>query len=363
MVTITVNGKFFTADQTGGVHRVAGQLTRLLVDRAEAAGHRVRILVPREVELPLGLAESLLDVVPGRAGAGQGWEMVTLPRAAGRRLLVNFCNLAPVAHPNSVVMIHDAQTFICPEAYTTRQIIGYRMMLPLIGRRARRVFTVSEFSRDVLARYRIARPRKVDVVPNGTDHLLAVVPCPDVLARHGLRAGTYVMVLGSVQPYKNVKRVFEALRGASSHVPLVVVGGPARDVYHAIGLEPPPATVFTGAVTDRELRALYEGAAVFAYPSLTEGFGLPPVEAMHCAVPVVASRAGAIPEVCGPAARLVDPADTAGWSRALVELSTGAGAAELVGRGRDRASELTWSATGDRLWDCVRPLVEEGRRR
>lgn len=370
MSTITVNGKFLAAGLDGGVHRTAARFTGQLVRRAEAAGHRVRIVVPGPIDPTLAVGDltvgdlvgDRLQVVPSRAGRGQAWEMVALPRAAAGTLLVSFANLAPVAHANSVVMIHDAQTLMFPRHYPRRQALGYKVLLPLIGRRARRVLTVSAFSRGALDRYGVADEAKIDVVPNGTDHLLGVASRPDVLARHGLAPQGYVLALGSQLPYKNLRLLFDALRAepdAPGGLRLAVAGGPPPATYRTQGLVPPPGTVFTGPVDDGELRALYEGAAVFAYPSLTEGFGLPPVEAMHCGAPVVAARAGAIPEVCGPdAAVLLDPADTDGWRRTLHEVATGGPHRdELVARGRQRAAGLSWAAAGDRLWHCLQPLL------
>jgi glycosyltransferase involved in cell wall biosynthesis len=354
MAAIAINGKFLGAG-LNGVHRTAAQFASQLLARARADGHEVRLLAPRAVPADPDFPLLVPEVRPGRFGAGQGWEMLTLPRLARGALLVNLCNLAPVLHPRSVVMIHDAQTFLHPEDYTGRQAQGYRLLLPWIGRRARRILTVSDFSRHSLAAHGIGRLDGIDVVHNGTDHILDTAPDPGVLARHGLAPGGYVMTLGSAKGYKNIRRVFAAIRGADLP-PLVVAGGPGAEAYAARGWTPPEGTIFTGFVTDGELRSLYEGARLFAFPSLTEGFGLPPVEAMQCGAPVVAAAAGAMPEVCGAAARLVDPEDDAAWRAAMVELSRDAAAAKALREaGLARAAELSWDAAGARLWACLKP--------
>lgn len=133
--------------------------------------------------------------------------------------------------------------------------------------------------------------------------------------------------------------------------------------YRRAGWKPPARTIFTGFVSDAELRALYGSAAVFVFPSLTEGFGLPPVEAMHCATPVVAARAGAMPEVCGDAALLVDAADPRAYREALeAVLADHALATRLRSRGLRRAAELSWNAAGERLFALVRHLLENPRK-
>lgn len=355
---IVINGKFLGAG-LNGVHRTAAHYASLLIERARAAGHEVRLVAPRPTPADPDFPLLVPEVRPGRFGAGQGWEMLTLPGLARGALLVNFCNLAPLLHGHSVVMIHDAQTFLFPGDYTGRQAVAYRALLPWIARRARRVLTVSDFSRRSLVAHGVGRPDRIDVVHNGTDHILDTPADPGILGRHGLVPGGYVLTMGSAKGYKNIRRVFAAMEApAPGGLPLVVAGGPDAARYRAAGLTPPAGTVFTGFVSDGELRALYEGARLFAFPSLTEGFGLPPVEAMHCATPVVAARAGAMPEVCGAGAVLVDPEQTEAWRAAFSTLiGDDAAARAQTARGSARAAELGWQAAGDRLWDVLRKLT------
>ncbi len=358
MARIIINGKFLGAG-LNGVHRTAAHFASLLIEKGRAAGHDVVLMAPKDAapdpEFPLLRP----TVVKGRFGAGQGWEMLTLPWAARGALLVNFCNLAPLLHRRSVVMIHDAQTFLYPSDYTGRQATAYRLLSPLIGRAALRVLTVSEFSRQSLAQHGVGTTAKIDVVYNGTDHILAAAPDTEILSRHGLEAGRYALVVGSSKGYKNIHRVFDAMRApAPGNLRLVVAGGPGAESYIKKGWAPPEGTVFTGFVSDGALRALYEHAAVFAFPSLTEGFGLPPVEAMHCGTPVVAARAGAMPEVCAEGALIVDPQDTAAWRDAIATLAQDPLAAEQqTALGSARAAQFTWDAAGTRLWQVLQPLL------
>ncbi|WP_226633720.1 glycosyltransferase family 4 protein [Novosphingobium profundi] len=376
MGEIHVNAKFLGAG-LNGVHRTAAEFTQQLVRRArqpggqatsrtrgpsghEEHGHTVRLLSPPGAEALAGLTP---EVRKGAFGTGQGWEMLTLPRAARRALLVNFCNLAPLLHANSAVMIHDAQTFLYPEDYSGRQARAYRHLLPWIGRRARRVLTVSEFARQSLASFGIAPLDKIDVVHNGTDHLTREPPDNEVLERLGLSRGSYVLTMGSAKGYKNMRTVFEALQAPlAGGQRLVVAGGPGALAYHDRGWTPPAHALFTGFVSDAELRALYAGASAFLFPSLTEGFGLPPVEAMHSGTPVIAAHAGAMPEVCSDGALLVSPEDPRAWREAVdALLSSRELARHLVARGGQRAAQLSWNAAGDRLWQVLEPLIPPTR--
>ena len=351
---VTVNGKFLGAP-LGGVHRTAGLYAEALLAR-RAEGADIEVVAPRAA--PEDPAFRALDprVVPGRLGAGQGWEMLTLPRAARGRLLVSLCNLAPIAHPRSVVMIHDAQTYLHPEDYSGRQAIAYRLLLPVIARRARRVLTVSEFARRSLAEHGVAPEDRIAVVHNGGDHLLRVPAEQGTLGAHGLARGGYALALGSTKSYKNLRRLFAAFdHPALADLPLVVAGGPPAGAYAGWGA--PSGARFLGPVTDGALRALYEGAAMFLFPSRTEGFGLPPVEAMSCGCPVAAARAGAMPEVCGEGALLVDPEDTEGWRAAAQRLREPDAAMALRPAAAERAAHLTWRRAGERLWSAVEDLA------
>lgn len=360
MAGITINGKFLGAP-LNGVHRMAALYARELIRRA-GESHRVQVLAPQGAAVPPGFGDLAPKVAKGLFGAGQGWEMLTLPARARGHLLVNFCNLAPLAHANSLVMIHDAQTFLYPGDYRGRQALAYRALLPRIARRARKILTVSHFARESLIAHGIGAAAKIDVVHNGTDHILAEAEDASILRRHGLQPGGYVLTIGSTKGYKNLRRVFETM---ASPLPgrqkLVVAGGPDEVNYRRAGWKPPEGTIFTGFVSDGELRALYGSAGAFAFPSLTEGFGLPPVEAMHCNTPVVAARAGAMPEVCGDAALLVEADNPRSYREAILALLDDTELAERQRlRGRNRAATLSWDAAGSRLAELVCALAQPG---
>ncbi|MDF0601688.1 glycosyltransferase family 1 protein [Psychromarinibacter sp. C21-152] len=358
---ITINGKFMSGSVTaGGVHRAALNFSAELCRRATGQSP-CRIMAPavrdRTSVAAMGLQPELR---PGwsRAG-GQAWEMLVLPALARKDLLINFCNLAPVLHPNSVVMIHDVQTLAFPDAYPRRQVQGYRLFWPMIGRRARAVLTVSDYSRQSIAEHGIAPLDRIHVVRNGTDHILRAAPDAGVLDRLELRGRVFAMTFGTTQSYKNLKTLFAAFEDPRlAEIPLVVVGGPPRRDYDALGWRIPPNVIFTGHVGDGELRALYTAAGAFLFPSRTEGFGLPPVEAMHCGTPALVARGGALPETVGTGAELVDPLDPEAWAHAAERvLSDSAHRDALVARGAARAAELTWRQAGDALWDRVSALL------
>lgn len=360
MTPIVVNGKFLNAGLEGGVHRTALLFTRELVRHANESGVPIRVAAPAPIPDDVDLGEVDAQVVPGRVGGGQPWEMTTLPWAARDALLVSLCNLGPVLHRNAAVMIHDVQPRLFPTDYPARQRIGFRMVQDALGVTARQILTVSQFSKAMLLAHGVGTDDKIAVVPNGCDHLVAVDPDETVLDRYPLDRDGYVLALGSLQAYKNLDVLFRAMpEPIAGRYRLVVAGSPTERHYREQGWHPPDHVVFTGRVSDAELRALYQGARAVAVPSLTEGFGLPPLEAMSCGAPVVAARAGAIPEVCGDAAVLVQPRSVDAWVAGLTEVCTDESLRTARrSAAQQRVNSYSWTAAGEQLWGALEPLLD-----
>jgi glycosyltransferase involved in cell wall biosynthesis len=358
---IAFNGKFLSAAPTG-VHRVAHELIAnldaLLADDSRIADERGWTLIkPRDADRPL----SLEVIRPRTAGVltWQPWEQGELPLLTGRSLLVSLCNLAPIFHPG-VTMIHDAQVFLSPESYSAAFGAWYRFALPMIGRSARLILTVSDYSRRTLAEFGVSRPEKIEVVHNGGDHLTRVRPDISVVTRLGLRAGGYVVALANAQKHKNIGILMEAFRRPGLHeATLVLVGGAGAAEFGRAGWPPPPNVMFAGFVTDAEMRALFEQAACLAFPSTTEGFGLPPLEAMSLGCPAVIAPRGALPEVCGPAAVTAEPDDAAAWEAAMVAmLGSPEHRAHWSRLGRAQAANFTWRKSAEKLSTLIRQVAD-----
>jgi glycosyltransferase involved in cell wall biosynthesis len=347
---IYINGRFLT-QQTTGVQRFAREILRavdaLVVSEESARKHSIVLLTPPGTTSLAGFSNIECRSV-GRL-QGQAWEQLELPRYTGDGFSLNLCNTAPLAGRCTIVAIHDAGVFAVPDAYSRPFRLWYRLLHPQLGRRAVRMLTVSEFSRDELSRHLgIARDR-FTVIPNGGEHILREPADHRILSRLGL-SRRYVLAVSSHSAHKN----FAGIQAAVKHMrqqdfTLVFAGGANSRIFNA---EETPAgeSMATGRVTDAELRALYESAECFVYPSFYEGFGLPPLEAMTCGCPVVVSRAASLPEVCGEAAVYCDPNDPADIGRALdVVLEDAALQSELRRRGHERAAQFTWSRSGTAL--------------
>ena len=281
--------------------------------------------------------------------AGHAWEQLVLPARAARLrapLLLCPANLAPVASSRTVLVLHDAAALRHPRWYAKAYATWQRRLLPVLAARARRIVTVSEFSRSELVELLAVDPARISVVPGGVD--ARFTPQADAAAaRRALwLERPYVLCVASHTARKNLAALAPAARAlAAGGAELVVAGGHRPQFAAEQGLEP---LRLLGHVDDALLPGLYAGAEAFVLPSLYEGFGLPVLEAMAAGTPVVATRAGALPETCGTAAVLVD--DAGEMQEALPALLSDAARRErLREAGRERAKAFTWERTAGEI--------------
>ncbi|MDR3527569.1 MAG: glycosyltransferase family 1 protein [Rhizomicrobium sp.] len=352
---IYINGKFY-AGKHNGVHRVADRLVREIDSlAAEEWGGRkwdLRLLIPKRRRFSPEV--STARVIEQDMGHTQFWEQGILPFAASDGLLVNLANLAPLLHRRKVMLIHDAQFFLSPESYSLHFSVGYRVLTPIMARTSLSVLTISNYSREMLAVFGISAWDKTSLIFNGVDHILEYAEKTDVIARHGLKLGEYTILFGSTAIYKNIDVVLKAFsRYAPSGVSLVIIGE-GEERLRAAGHVPPPGVIFVGRVNDGELRALYQSALCLLFPSRTEGFGLPPLEAMLCSCPAIVAPAGALPEMCRDAVLYANVDDAEGWSAQILALKNNAALrAEKIERGRERALAFTWRKAGEGLMNVL----------
>ncbi|EKO41163.1 MAG: glycosyltransferase [Solidesulfovibrio magneticus str. Maddingley MBC34] len=287
--------------------------------------------------------------------------VVPFPWRLAREVDVFHCQyLAPLTPTvPCVVSIHDILHEAMPEHFPKGLSRLMRLLYPRGARRAAMVLTLSAYCRDeIVARYRLPGQRVAYAFP-GVDPAFAPVSDPAALAavraRLGLPVGPYILFLGRMEPRKNVAGLTTAYgllrKRLGDRAPSLVIAGPDDGLFAAFGQRLREAgtaegIVFCGGVAQADLPALLSGAAVFAYPSFGEGFGLPVVEAMACGAPVVAGTAPAVPEAAGGAALLVDPRDPQALAEALYRVLTEPElAAELRTKGLARARLLDWNDT------------------
>lgn len=345
MTDFTINGRFLT-QRTTGVQRFAAEVTQALARN----GLRFRLLAPP------GAPDRLGDVPVEHVGTrtGQNWEQLDLPKASNPATLISLGNTAPLrCGGKRIVVIHDAGVFDTPESYSLAFRAWYRTLHLSLPRLGAQVITVSEFSRARLAARLRLDPARIAVMPEGGEHVLREAADAGLLAKHGLEPRRYALAVGTRAAHKNLGALQEAAgllaaRGMVLAVAGAVEGGVFSGAADAAG------TTLLGRVTDGELRALYENALCLVFPSRYEGFGIPPLEAMWCGCPVLAARAGAVPEVCGDAALWFDADGPATPAAALMRLLDEPGLADsLRAAGRERAALYSWNAAARRLMELI----------
>jgi glycosyltransferase involved in cell wall biosynthesis len=314
--------------ELGGVERWARELAA-----------RLPLLRPGAYDVawpPHGMAHRL----------GHLWEQTVLPVRAARQHALILCpaNLAPVAGPPTVVVLHDVAPLRDPSWYSPAYVRAQRLLLPRIAGHAAHIVVPSVFSRDEVVALLGIPPDRITVVGGGVDERFtpAADPAP-ARAALGLD-GPYALTIASRTARKNLDALDVAAAAlAERGIALVGVGGDRPQFSASGGVA---GVRDLGPVPDAHLPGLLAGARAFVLPSRYEGFGLPCLEAMACAVPVVTTPAGALPEVCGDAALYADPDDRAGLAAALVRAATdGEERERLRTAGPARAAGRTWDAT------------------
>ena len=285
------------------------------------------------------------------------WMQTILPRTIRQSQphLCHFTNaLAPLRQPRPYILtVHDASLFVYGQYHPWARHLTIRLTLPIAVRRAAAVIAVSEHARQELLRVLQAPAGKIHVVheaaPNGLQPLVS--PTARAALRHKYHLpDEYLLYVGTLEPRKNLSRLIRALKQvrAAGHRHRLVLVGPQgwmmQNFRKEIAAEDmTDAVQFLGYVPTADLPGLYSLATLFVFPSLYEGFGLPPLEAMACGTPVVSSNRSSLAEICGDAAHLVNPEDTPQIAQALCELlEDPARRAALGQRGLARAKTFSW---------------------
>ena len=330
-----------------GVQRYARQIVRAL-DQRPGAADRYVILTPPGAE-NLNLLNIPTRTI-GRTG-GHLWEQTALAWTARHGRLLSLGGSGPVLHRRQIAVIHDAAVFRHPEHFRTGYAAFHRTLNRILAQRAR-LATVSAFSRRELASILNRSPDSIAVAPNSADHLRIVTPDPAVIESLGLTMRPYFVALGNLTPNKNLIVAIRALsRLADPAVRLVLIGDrPA--VFDRSAFPADPRLIFAGRRSDAEIAALLGGAQALVFPSLYEGFGIPPLEAMTGQPRVIASDIPATREVCADAALYFDPADDAAVAAHMSDLFSRPDVASRDA-GLRRADRYAWSRSAKVIEDLL----------
>jgi len=306
-------------------------------------------------------------------------EQIRIPLALMREQVTLFHAphyvLPPLVPCRSVVTIHDCIHLMFPQYLPNRFALAYaRTSIELAARRATRIMTVSESSKRDILRFVDVKPDKIDVIYNAFDERFGVEPREEDVVRVRERYqlhDEFVLYAGNVKPHKNLERLIEAFdlvrKRGLDRLKLVLIGDEIskyaglRRAVHQHQLH--KYVRFLGYLPEETLAVMYRLAGVFVFPSLYEGFGLPPLEAMASGTPVVTSNVSSLPEVAGDAAVLVDPyvpqAIADGIHTVLTDETL---RRSLRQKGLARAAQFSWEQSVRRVLDIYRDAAHSPAR-
>jgi len=320
-----------------------------------------------------GLALKLSRLPTSRPVVRIFWEQVVQPFALQKErvdLLHALAFVTPLLSPcPAVVTIYDLSFLLYPESFKRSKNFYLGLFTRLSARRARRIIAISESTKQDVIRLLGVSPEKVEVVYCGIDETFRPLAGDQVAAFRSKRSlpERFILFVGTIEPRKNVTRLIEAFANLHTRrltdLKLVIGGAKGwfyEDVFtrvEELGLE--GEVMFPGYIPVSELPLWYNAAELFVYPSLYEGFGLPPLEAMACGTPVVTANTSSLPEVVGEAGLTVDPLDAEGLAETIRRaLDDGALRREMKERGLQRAKGFSWTKAAQETVQVYRRAME-----
>lgn len=313
------------------------------------------VLAPGEAVIPLGVDHRSIAERPALRIA---WEQAALPieaRLKNLDLLHGPLHVAPLAGAvPTVITVHDLAFLHYPDRVPRSRRLYLTPGTRWSARRARRVIAISRSTADDVMKWLDLPAGKIEVIPLAPPAAIQPMPGParDAFRRRVGAERPYVLAVGTLEPRKNLTTLLHAFAMLAESLPhqLVLVGPEGwlseglGETLRALGLR--DRVRLTGFVSDADLSGWYSGADCFVFPSVHEGFGLPPLEAMRCGAPVVTSNVSSLPEVVGDAAVMVDPLDVVALAAAIRRVVTDPVlAGDLRLRGQERAGQFSWQRT------------------
>jgi len=303
---VVVNARFVTQPITG-VQRFAIEICRQLKQIYPA----IRFVSPRNIRQK-AIADEL-EVEPFGYFTSHVWEQLELLHYLHKLdspVLVNLCNTAPLYFTRNITCIHDLAFAVNPKWFSKAFVSLYSFLIPRVARKSLQVITVSKYSKAEIVKYIGIPETKVTVVYNSIAHVFLKQQHTD----HKYNSyGNYLLAVSSIDPRKNLISLVQAFKRVKIRdLNLVIVGAESKvfgDPHLKEEIINCSSIFFTGYLPDDKLANLYKQACLFIYPSLYEGFGIPPLEAMAFGCPTIVSNQASLPEICGDASLYVEPLD------------------------------------------------------
>lgn len=343
-----VNGRFLTQKPTG-VHRYAFEICNQLSE----FGVDFYVAVPKEINPDYKI--NFKTVQCGTLSAHL-WEQISLPKylkQQGSPLLLSFSGCGPLNYSNQIITIHDVSHERHPEWFSKNYCRFYGYMMPRIGKKAHAIITVSEFSKKEIIETLSLPSEKIHVIN-------CSIPSYHTTENDRIRDNSdekYILSVSSMDPRKNFIRLVEAFNNIEDKSVKLYIIGMQFKAFNTPDMEKlnRENVILTGYLDDDSLRKMYKNALFSVYPSLYEGFGIPPLESMSYGCPVIVSDIPALREVNGKAAMYANPLDIADMSLKMDLLICNSELRnELREKGREQVVKYSWSKSTRQVLDLVK---------
>lgn len=299
-----INGKFLT-QKISGVQRYAHEMIKEL-DNLVEPGHFF-LAIPGNVESVPSYKN--IEVIQIGKLKGVAWEQLSFPLYAMKQkaITLNLCNVAPLMRPG-IVCIHDAKIKAKPEFFSRAFLYWYRLLFWNAMRHAKMIVTDSIFSKNELLKYYTVSPSKIYIIPAAWQHFERIRYDVETLIRYDLKKDQYCFSISSMEPNKNFRWIAEVARNNPQDI-FVVAGKTDKRVYaDGLAFEIPSNMKYLGYIRDEEAKSLMRDCKAFLFPTIYEGFGMPPLEAMSAgAKNIIVSDTEVMHELFGDSVIYINP--------------------------------------------------------
>ena len=347
MKKIYINARFLTQPLTG-VQRFSLELCKEL----NILRNDLVFLVNDKKQIINSDLVKDFNIVEINNGKGHYWEQIALPKYLknlGSPLLINLCSTAPIFYQNQIVTHHDVTYVRYPTSFSFKFRLFYNLLIPAMLRSSKQVVTVSNFSKKEISDVYSISPHKINVIYNAVSDSFT--------SDENIKREHFCLAVSSPNLHKNFQRMIEAFLASNTDLHLLIIGGQAT-TFSNINYKEDPRVKFLGRIDDAELIRLYQKASFFIFPSLYEGFGIPPLEAQACGCPVIASNAASIPEVLGNSVEYFDPMNVQEIKSLIEEMTHNENLkSKLSVLGFENVKRFSWKNSASRLNDLINKVV------
>lgn len=347
---IVINARFLTQNLTGvqryGIE-ISVRLKKMLSD--------IVFVSPKNIVNTETAAQLEAKVIGTHTG--HLWEQVDLPiwlKRHGNPLLVNFANTAPVLYNNKIVVLHDITFIRYPNTFSWKFRTAYKTLIPLVLKSSKHVISVSQFSVNEISSYYGYPKEKMSVVYSSMGNGFKKTE------NDRLKSQRYFFAVSSVKENKNFLFAMKAFKNVCKHIDglkFFIAGDLQSSNFGEIDIDSyrnDPTFNFLGRISDEELISYYSNATAFVFPSLYEGFGLPPLEAQACGCPAICAQACSLPEVYGDSVLYCDPHDLSSLEKCMEQMCDEDVRKDLIKKGYENIKRYGFDKSTKKMYDIIR---------